>query len=78
MGFIGNVRYMIKQSKNELQNLDDSFFKMKKERADILNKEFFQNIDLTDSENDLLTWVCGLDYRTFDALSSVFKKVRSE
>lgn len=67
---------MIKQPKGELQKLDDIFFKMKKERIDVLNKEYFQDIDLTDSENDCLTWICGLDYRTFDALSSVFKKIR--
>lgn len=67
---------MIKQSKNELQKLDDSFFKMKKERIDILNKEYFQDIQLKNSENDYLTWICGLDYRTFDALMSVFGKIR--
>lgn len=44
----------------------------------MLNREFFQNVELTKSENKLLVWLCGLDSWTINMLVSVLRKVSIE
>ena len=67
---------MIKQPKRASQNVNDSFYKAETERIRILNEKFFGGIKLTVQENTVLVWLCGLDYRTFDAMVSVLEKVK--
>lgn len=42
----------------------------------MLNREFFQDIQLSEKENDVLVWLCGWDEWTIDAIVSAFKKVK--
>lgn len=67
---------MIKQPKRVNQNINDSFWQMETERIRVLNEKFFGGIELTAQENTVLVWLCGLDYRTFDAMVSVLEKVK--
>ena len=67
---------MIKQPKRVNQNINDSFWQMETERISVLNEKFFGGIELTAQENTVLVWLCGLDYRTFDAMVSVLEKVK--
>lgn len=48
---------------------------MEKNRIDMLNREFFQNVELTKKENDVLVWLCGWDEWTIEAVISVFRKI---
>lgn len=67
---------MIKQPKRASRNVNDSFYKAETERIRILNEKFFGGIELTEQENTVLVWLCGLDHRTFDAMVSVLEKVK--
>lgn len=67
---------MIKQPKMESRNVNDSFCQMETERIHMMNEEFFGDIKLTEQENTVLVWLCGLDHRTFDAMVSVLEKVK--
>lgn len=67
---------MIKQPKRENRSVNDSFWQMETERIRVLNEKFFGGIELTAQENTVLVWLCGLDYRTFDAMVSVLEKVK--
>lgn len=67
---------MIKQPKRASQNVNDSFHQMETERIRVLNEKFFGDIKLTEQENTVLVWLCGLDHRTFDAMVSVLEKVK--
>ncbi len=44
----------------------------------MLNREFFQDVELTEQENRVLVWMCGWDEWTVDAIVSAFRKVRNE
>ena len=61
---------MIIQPDKEVRNESE------KKRIDMLNHEFFQNVELTKKENDVLVWLCGWDNWTIEAVISVFRKIR--
>lgn len=42
----------------------------------MLNQEFFKNVELTKSENDVLVWLCGWDEWTICMIISAFRKIR--
>lgn len=67
---------MIKQPNRAKRNVNDSFYKSETERIHLLNERFFGDIELTVQENAVLVWLCGLDYRTFNAAVSVLEKVK--
>lgn len=69
---------MIIQPEKGTRNVNDVFYKAEKSRIDLLNREFFQNVELTKSENKLLVWLCGLDSWTINMLVSVLRKVSIE
>lgn len=41
----------------------------------MLNREFFQNVELTKAENAVLVWLCSWDEWTINAVVSAFRKV---
>ena len=67
---------MVKKCNATILNASDPMYKTQKERVRILNEKFFKNIDLTDKENIVLTWICGWDNRIFDSVVSVLEKMR--
>lgn len=67
---------MIVQPGKGTRNVNDLFYEAEKNRIDILNREFFQNVQLTKKENDVLVWLCGWDDWTIDAVVDVLRKVR--
>ena len=66
---------MIVQPKKGTRNVNESFYEDETKKIDMLNSEFCQNVELTDRENKVLVWLCGLDGYTADAVVSAFKKV---
>ena len=78
MEIIRGVKVMIKKCNATILNANDPMYKAQKERIRILNERFFKNIELTDKENIVLTWICSWDNRIFDATLSVLKKVKGE
>lgn len=69
---------MIIQPEKETRNVNDLFYEAERNRIDMLNREFFQDVQLSKKENDVLVWLCGWDEWTIDAIVDVFKKVRNE
>lgn len=69
---------MIIQPDKGLRNVNDLFYKAERDRIDLLNREFFQNVELTKAENDVLVWLCGWNEWTINAVISAFKKVRDD
>ena len=67
---------MIVQPGKGTRNVNDLFYEAETNRIDILNREFFQNVQLTKKENDVLVWLCGWDDWTIDAVVDVLRKVR--
>lgn len=67
---------MIIQPEKGKRNVNDVFYNAKKQRIDLLNREFFQNVELTKAENNVLVWLCGWDEWTISAVVSAFRKVR--
>ncbi len=67
---------MIVQPEKGTRNVNDLFYEAERNRIDMLNREFFQDIELTEQENRVLVWLCGWDEWTIDAIVSVFRKVR--
>ncbi len=67
---------MIIQPGKGKRNVNDLFYEAEKQRIDLLNCEFFQNVELTKAENDVLVWLCGWDEWTVNAVVSAFRKVR--
>lgn len=67
---------MIKQPEKGTRNVNDLFYDSEGKRIDMLNQEFFQNIELTKRENDVLVWLCGLDNWTIETIVDIFRKVR--
>lgn len=67
---------MIVQPEKGTRNVNDLFYEAQKQRIDLLNCEFFHNVELTNMENDILVWLCGWDEKTINAVVSVFRKVK--
>lgn len=67
---------MIKQPEKGTRNVNDLFYDSEGKRIDMLNQEFFQNIELTKMENDVLVWLCGWDNWTIETIVDIFRKVR--
>lgn len=67
---------MIIQPEKGTRNVNDLFYEAEGKRIDMLNCEFFQNVQLTKKENDVLVWLCGWDEWTIEAVMDVFRKVR--
>lgn len=67
---------MIIQPEKETRNVNDLFYESERKRIDMLNREFFYDVELTKRENDVLVWLCGWDNWTIEAVVTAFKKVR--
>ena len=67
---------MIKQPEKGTRDVSDLFYEAERKRIDMLNREFFRDVELTDSENKVLVWLCGWDNCTIDVLVKAFKKVK--
>ncbi len=66
---------MIVQPEKGTRNVNDLFYEAERNRIDMLNREFFQNVELTEQENSVLVWLCGWDEWTINAIVSVFRKM---
>ena len=69
---------MIIQPEKETRNVNDLFYESEKKRIDMLNREFFHDVELTKKENDVLVWLCGWDNWTIEAVVDVLRKVRDK
>lgn len=67
---------MIIQPEKGIRYVNDLFYESEGKRIEMLNREFFQNVQLTKKENDVLVWLCGWNNWTIDAVVDVFRKVR--
>ena len=67
---------MIIQPERGTRNVNDLFYEEERKRIEMLNNEFFRDIELTDAENKVLIWLCGFDNWTIEMITSVFRKVR--
>lgn len=67
---------MIIQPEKGTRNVNDLFYESEKNRIDMLNREFFHDIELTKKENDVLVWLCGWDEWTIESVVAAFKKVK--
>ena len=68
---------MIIQPEKGTRNVNNLFYESESKRIDMLNREFFHDIELTKKENDVLVWLCGLDNWTIEAVVNVLWKVRN-
>ena len=66
---------MIIQPDKGTRNVNDLFYEAERNRIGLLNREFFQDVELTKAENDVLVWLCGWDELTIKAIVSAFRKV---
>ena len=69
---------MIVQPERGTRNVNDVFYEAEKNRIDMLNREFFNDVELTKKENDGLVWLCGWDNWTIEAVVDVFRKIKKE
>ncbi len=69
---------MIIRPEKGIRNVNDLLYETEKGRIDMLNREFFQDVELTEQENSVLVWLCGWDEWTIDEILSVFMKVRNQ
>lgn len=67
---------MIIQPENGTRYVNDLFYEAERKRIAMLNCEFFQDVQLSKKENDVLVWLCGWDDWTIDTIISAFRKVR--
>ncbi len=67
---------MIIQPEKGTRNVNDLFYEAERNRIDMLNREFFQDVELSKNENDVLVWLCGWDEWTINSIISAFKKVK--
>lgn len=67
---------MIIQPDKGTRNVNDLFYEAEKNRINMLNREFFHDVELNKKENDILVWLCGWDNWTIEAVVSVFRKIR--
>ena len=68
---------MIIQPDKETRNVNDLFYESERKRIDMLNREFFHDVELTKKENDVLVWLCGWDESIIHNLVSAFNKVKT-
>ena len=68
---------MIVQPDKGSRNVNDSFYEAERKRIDMLNHEFFRDVELSKNENDVLVWLCGWDKWTIEAIMDIFRKVRN-
>lgn len=66
---------MIIQPEKGTRKVNDLFYEAERNRIDMLNHEFFQDVQLTKEENAVLVWLCGWDDWTINSIVSAFKKV---
>lgn len=66
---------MIIQPDKGTRNVNDLFYEAERQRIDLLNREFFQDVELTKAENGVLVWLCGWDEFTINAIVAAFRKV---
>ena len=66
---------MIIQPDKRTRSVNDSFYEAERNRIDLLNHEFFHDVELTKAENAVLVWLCGWDEWTINAVVSAFRKV---
>lgn len=66
---------MIIQPDKGTRNENDLFHEAERSRINLLNREFFQDVELTEAENAVLVWLCGWDEFTINAIVSAFRKV---
>lgn len=74
----GKCDFMIIQPEKGTRNVNNLFYESESKRIDMLNREFFHDIELTKKENDVLVWLCGLDNWTIEAVVDVLRKVRDK
>ena len=67
---------MIVQPEKEIRNVNDLLYESERKRIEMLNKEFFSDVELTDAENRVLVWLCGWDNHTIETVMSVFRKIK--
>ncbi len=67
---------MIIQPEKGTRNVNNLFYESESRRIDMLNREFFQDIQLSKKENDVLVWLCGWDDWTIEGIVDVFTKIR--
>ncbi len=65
---------MIIQPDKGTRNVNDSFYESESRRIDMLNREFFRDVELSKNENNVLVWLCGWDECTINNIVSAFKK----
>lgn len=65
---------MIIQPEKKTRNVNNQFYEAERKRIDMLNREFFQDVELTKAENAVLVWLCGWDEFTINAVISAFRK----
>lgn len=66
---------MIVQPEKEIRNVNDLLYESERKRIEMLNNEFFFDVELTDAENRVLVWLCGWDNCTIEAVMSILRKV---
>ena len=67
---------MIIQPEKGTRNVNDLFYESEKNRIDMLNREFFHDVELTKRENDVLVWLCGWDnWMIVDVVRKIKKEV---
>ena len=69
---------MIIQPDKKTRNVNDLFYESKRKRIDMLNREFFHDVELIKKENDVLVWLCGWDNWTIESVVDVLRKVRDK
>ena len=69
---------MIIQPEKETRNVNDLFYESERKRIDMLNREFFHDVELTKKENDVLVWLCGWDNWAIETIVDVFSKIKKE
>lgn len=67
---------MIIQPEKGTRDVSDLFYEAERKRIEMLNNEFFHDVELTDAENKVLVWLCGFDEWTVNVLVKAFKKVK--
>lgn len=67
---------MIIQPEKGTRDVTDLFYEAERKRIDMLNNEFFRDVELTEEENRILIWLCGWDNCTINILVKAFQKVR--
>ena len=69
---------MIIQPEKGTRNVNDLFYESERKRIDMLNREFFHDVELTKKENYVLLWLCGWDNWTIETIVDVIRKIKKE